>query len=70
MGRLVFDSTTHVCEAFVVFLRYVNDWVINQKVCGLMLLAKSITREEVAQQLVTILSTELSITPNLIVAAM
>ena len=35
-----------------------------------MLLAKSITGEECARQLVTAISTELSISPELIVAAM
>ena len=59
-----------MCEAFVIVLRYVDDWVIKQKVCRLMLLAKSITGEEVARQLVTALSTELSIAPDMIAAAM
>ena len=67
---IIFDGTTHVCEAFVIVLRYVDDWVIKQKVCRLMLLAKSITGEEVARQLVTALSTELSIAPDMIAAAM
>ena len=67
---IVFDGTTHVCEAFVVVLRYVDDWAIKQRVCRLMLLAKSITGEEVARQLVTILSNELSISPDKVVGAM
>lgn len=67
---IVFDGTTHVCEAFVVLLRYVNDWVIKQRICRLMLLAKSITGEEVARQLITILSTELLISPDRVVGAM
>ena len=53
---IVFDGTTHVCEAMVVVLRYVtNDWVIKQKVCLLMLLAKSMTGEEVARQIIIII---------------
>ena len=68
---IIFDGTTHVCEAFVIVLRYIDkDWVLKQRVCRLMLLAKSITGEECARQLVTAVSTELSIAPDLVVAAM
>ena len=57
-------------KAFVIVLRYIDDWFIKQRVCRLMLLAKSITGEEVMRQLATALSTELSIIPDMIVAAM
>ena len=67
---IIFDGTTHVCEAFVVVVRYIDEWMIKQRVCRLMLLAKSLTGEEVARQLVTVISTELSVQPDLIVAAM
>ena len=44
---IIFDGTTHVCEAFVIVLRFIDcDWVIQQRVCRLMLLAISITGEE------------------------
>ena len=46
----------------MIVLHYVdNDWVIKQRVCRLMLLANSITGEEVARQLITVVATELSI---------
>ena len=65
---IIFDETTYVCEAFVVVLRYVTqDWVIKQQVCKMMLLGKSLTGEEVATQLITSLSTELSIPQHLVV---
>ncbi len=68
---IIYDGTTHVCEAFVIVLRYVDDdWVIKQRVCRLMLLAKSITGEELARQLITVVATELSIAPNMVLAAM
>ena len=68
---IIFDGTTHVCEAMVVVLRYVSsDWVIKQKVCRLMLLAKSMYGEEVARQIITVLSTELGVASNLLIAAM
>ena len=67
---IIFDGTTHVCEAMVIVLRYVDDWVINQSVCRLMLLAKSMSGEEVARQIIMTLSTELGIASSLVVAAM
>ena len=66
---MIFDSTTYVCEAMVVVLRYMDDdWKIKQKVCRLMLLPKSMNGEELARQLITAISTELSIQSNLVVA--
>ena len=67
---IIFDGTTHVCEAFVIVIRYIRDWVIKQRVCRLTLLAKSMTGEEVARQLITVVSTELSVPPDKVVAAM
>jgi len=43
---IIFDGTTHVCEAMVIVVRYItDDWVIKRCVCRL-LLAKSMTGEE------------------------
>ena len=37
-----YDGTTHVAEAFVTVIRYVDDdWAVKQRVARLMLLAKS-----------------------------
>ena len=66
----IFDGTTHVCEAMVIVLHYVDDWVIKQSVCRLMLLPKSMSGEEVARQIIMTLSTELGIASSLVVAAM
>ena len=66
---IIFDGTTHVCEAMVVLVCYVSsDWVIRQKVCRLM--EKSMSGEELARQIITVLSTELGIPSSLLVAAM
>ena len=57
---IIFDGTTHVCEAMVLVVRYISDsWEIQQRVCRMMLLAKSMTGEEVSRQIITALSTEL-----------
>ena len=67
---IIFDGTTHVAEAFVLVLRFVDDWLVKQRVCRLKLLAKSLAGEEIARLLVEILSTELGIASSLVVAAM
>lgn len=68
---IIFDGTTHVCEAMVLVLRYISDALeIQQHVCRMMLLAKSMTGEEVACQIITALSTDLGIPSNLVLAAM
>lgn len=68
---IIFDDTTHVCEAMVIVVRYItDDWVIKQCVCRLLLLAKSMTGEEVARQIVMTLSTELGVLSHLLVASM
>lgn len=47
---IIFDGTTHVCEAFVVVDRYLSDeWKVKQCVVRLKLLSKSMTGEECAQ---------------------
>lgn len=64
-------GTTHVAEAFVILVRFItDDWLIKQRVCGLKLLAKSLTGEDVARLLIETLSTELGIASNLVIAAM
>ena len=51
----IFDGTTHVAEAIVIVVRYINDeWEICQKVARLMLIAHSMTGDEVARQLISI----------------
>ena len=47
-----------------------DDWVIKQEVCRLMLLTKSLTGEEVAQQIISVIFTEMGISSDLVVGAM
>ena len=68
---IIFDGTTHVAEAFVVVVRYLDsEWVISQKVAQLLLLSKSLCGKEVARLLVDVLSTKLGVPTSNIVAAM
>ena len=51
---IIFNGTTHVCETFVVVLRYLTDeWELKQCVGRPKLLAKTMhmTGEEIAQQI-------------------
>ena len=67
---IVFDGTTHVCEAMVVVLQHVtSNWQLKQKVGNLMLLAKSITGEEVARQIISFINGN-GVPFHLLVAAM
>ena len=67
---IIFDGTTHVCEAMVIVLRFINDqWRIQQRVGSLKLLAKSMSGEEVAQQIVSVISQELGIPSSFVIAA-
>ena len=68
---LIYDGTTHIAEALVINLRYVTgNWEIRQRVRRLKLLAKSLSGDELAHEIISCLSTELSIPSNLVVAAM
>ena len=68
---MIFDGTTHVCEALAIILWFVDDqYQIQQHAVCVMLLAKSLTGEEVAHQLIVCLFTELGIKPELLVTGM
>lgn len=68
---VVFDGTTHVVEAIVVILRFIDDqWDIQLRVVRLLLLAKSVTGEELAREIISTLSTRLQIHHDMLVASM
>ena len=69
---VIFDGTSRLGEAVVLVLRFIdsNDWSPQQRLVRLQLLAKSMCGDEVARELVSILSTELSIPGGKLVAAM
>ena len=54
---VIFDGTTYLGEALAIVIRYVtDDWSIQQKLVRLQILAKSLTGEEVARELINVLS--------------
>ena len=68
---IIFDGTTHVAEALNIILRFVSDdWKIEQRLVKFSLVAKSMTGEKLAQQLLSCLSTNLGINSALLLAAM
>jgi len=68
---VVFDRTTHLGEAIAGVLHFVDgEGNIQQQLLRLMLLAKSLKREEVARDLLVFLSTTLGVKPGTLLAAM
>ena len=68
---IIFDGTTHTCEALAVVLRFISDsFTIEQGWLGIQLLAKSLNGEKVTRELINILSTTLGITSHHVVAIM
>ena len=58
-------------EAMAVVLKFVNDeWVLEQHLVKLQMLAKSMKGEEIARELIHTLATENTINPSHLVAAM
>ena len=53
-----FDGTTRLGEAFTIIVRFVDNWKIEQHLIRLQLLVKTMTREDIARELVNVLSVE------------
>ena len=68
---VIFDGTSCVGEALAIILRFVDsDWSIHQRLVRVSMLAKSLTGEELARELISVLSVTYSITSNSLLAAM
>ena len=67
---VIFDGTTRLGEALVIVLRFVDGFVIKQYLIRFQTLAKSMTGEEIARQLISVLSVEYGITSDRLLAAM
>ena len=69
--RPISDGTTRLGEAMAVVLRFVDsDFCIQQRLVRMQLLEKSMTREEIAHELISTLSVQYSIKPDLLLTAM
>ena len=68
---VVFDGTTRLGEALAIVIRYVDSgWKIMQWLVRLQMLAKSVTGEELARELISVLSVNYGISTQLLLAAM
>lgn len=67
---VTFDGTTRLGEALAVVIRYLSGWTIKQKLVRVSMLAKSLSGEEVAREVLSVLSTELSIPSHNLLAIM
>ena len=68
---VLFDGTTRLGEALAVIVRFIDDgWEIVQRLVRVQLLVKSMTGEEIARELVNVLSVEYGIGVTKLLAAM
>jgi len=66
-----FDGTTRLGEALAIVVRYIDDgWKITQRLVRLQIVAKSLTGEELARELISVLSVQYSIGTQQLLAAM
>lgn len=54
---VIFDGTTRLGEALVIVIRYLDDeWKLCQQIASIKMLSKSMTGEEIARELIDVLS--------------
>ena len=67
---IVFDGTSRLGEVLAIILRYVDNWEVKQRLVQLEMLTKNISDEEVARELINVLSVSYGIKSHLLVASM
>ena len=68
---VIFDGTTCLGEALAVLVRYVTpDWEIEQRLVRVQMLSKSLSGEEIARELISVLSVRFSIRSTNVLASM
>ena len=68
---IIFDGTAHICEELAIVLRFMSDsFTIEQRLVRIQLLAKSLTGEEVAWELIHVLSAYIGINSQFVAATM
>ena len=68
---VIFDGTSRIGEAMVIILRFVDkDWIIQHRLIGLQLLAKSMTGEKIARELISVLQVQYDVDSSSLIAAM
>ena len=68
---VIFDGTSRLGEAMVIILQFVTRyWKIEQRLIHMQLLAKSLTGEEIARELITVLQAKYGISAGTLLASM
>ena len=68
---VIFDDTSRIGEAMAIILRFVDkDWSIRHRLIHLQLLGKSMTGEEIACELVSVLQVQYDVGSSSLIAAM
>ena len=68
---ITFDGTTRLGEVFVIVVHFVDpDWCIYQRLIRVQILAKSLSGEEIAQEIINSLSVECGVLSQQILAVM
>ena len=68
---MIFDGTSRIGEAMAIILRFIDkDWKIQHRLIHLQLLAKSMTGEEIARELVSVLQVQYDVGSGSQIAAM
>ena len=67
---IIYDGTTRLGEVLAIVIRYIDGWNIHQRLVCLQFLAKSMTGEELARQLISTLSATYGVQSNIILATM
>ena len=68
---VVFDGTTRLGKALAIVICYVDsEWQIMQRLVCLQVLAKGVTGEELAREVISVLTVNYGISTQLLLAAM
>ena len=67
---VIFDGTTRLGEAFAVMLRFISDKQLKQRLIKFQILTKSMTGEEIAREVISILQVTYGICANKLLACM
>ena len=66
---VIFDGTLHVGEALAILSHYIDaEWCVQQPLVRVQMLAKSVTGEELARELISVLSITYGIRLNMLAA--
>ena len=67
---VIFDGTTGLGEAFAIVLHFISDSNIKQRLIKFQILVKTMTGEEIARVLISVLQVNYGINSNKLVACM